>query len=58
MKMEIVCELQGYDAYEVLTFAFAAREEHGGFFFGTIRSVWEERQELVGLATIMSIWTY
>lgn len=33
MKMKIVCELQGYDAYEVLAFAFAAREEHGGFFF-------------------------
>jgi hypothetical protein len=36
MKMKIVCELQGYDAYEVLAFAFAAREWLGGYFFGAI----------------------
>jgi hypothetical protein len=28
--------MQGYDAYEVLAFAFAAREWLGGYFFGTI----------------------
>jgi hypothetical protein len=28
--------LQGYDAYEVLAFAFATREWLGGYFFGTI----------------------